>query len=267
MKSKKECIHYVPAEYLNPPHPIMIKVIGVGGNGIHMLEGLTKINSALKNLGHMGINVTAYDPDKVEVPNLGRQMFYQSDVGKNKAEVYITRINRTFGWGWRAEPRRMFREDLSQFCNVLITCVDKGHTRSQIGSWFRECTDGSATNAGREVCHRVHYWMDLGNSKNTGQFILGSKTIKQPDSQHKTIDRLQTVIDYFPNIADNDLNEVDEPSCSTMQALSRQSLFINHHIAGFAAELLFDLLFHHHVTTQGLYYNGEMKHMVPIQLT
>ena len=50
-----------------------------------------------------GLSVTVYDPDTVVSPfNIGRQLFYATDLGLNKAEVLVGRVNVAYGTKWRA---------------------------------------------------------------------------------------------------------------------------------------------------------------------
>jgi hypothetical protein len=54
--------------------------------------------------------------------------------------------------------------------------------------------------------------------------------------------RLPTVLEYFPELADESMAEDDAPSCSVAEALERQSLFINRVMSSHALALMFDLL-------------------------
>ena len=80
--------------------------------------------------------------------------------------------------------------------------------------------------------------MDLGNRASDGQFLIGC-----PDQAGaKDRPRLPTVLEYFPELADDSGPDDDSPSCSVAEALERQSLFVNRVMAGHALALLFDLL-------------------------
>jgi hypothetical protein len=65
-----------------------------------------------------------------------------------------------------------------------------------------------------------HYWLDLANNAESGQFVLG-----QPENQKsKARDlRLPTASELFPELIDAKLDKKDRlPSCSALEALERQ---------------------------------------------
>ena len=50
---------------LDPQHPVTVALIGAGGTGSQVLSCLVRIDMALSGLGHPGLHVTVYDPDRV----------------------------------------------------------------------------------------------------------------------------------------------------------------------------------------------------------
>lgn len=124
-------IHYTAGYLLNPSHPITVNLIGCGGTGSQMLTCLARIDHSLAALGHPGLQVHAYDPDEVTDANIGRQLFSRSDIGLNKANVLVTRINRFFGTSWSAIPRR-YGEGHYSTANICISCVDSVASRKEI---------------------------------------------------------------------------------------------------------------------------------------
>ena len=218
--SAKSAMHFVPQYFLNPTCAIKIGLVGAGGNGSQMLSALARIDHALRALGHKGLTVTVYDPDTVERPNIGRQLFTAADLGQNKAECLVTRFNRLFGLGWNAEPKKY---DDARF-NILITCVDNVESRKGIAKSFRK---GNITKADIEKYRKTRggaafneyneyypfYWLDLGNGQRTGQAILGSNRIPQPSSsEYETIEYLPIITEQFnfSKVKDEDSG----PSCS-----------------------------------------------------
>ena len=101
MKDMRKTVHFVPQYFLQPVHRIRVDLVGAGGNGSQMLSCLARIDHALRQLGQPGLHVRVYDPDRVETPNVGRQLFTAGDLGANKAECLVTRFNRLFGNDWR----------------------------------------------------------------------------------------------------------------------------------------------------------------------
>ena len=79
-------------------------VIGAGGTGSQMLMGLAQLHTAMIALGHPGgLDVTVIDSDQVSEANVGRQMFYPSDVGLCRRPRYSS-IAST--WRWAPAGRR-----------------------------------------------------------------------------------------------------------------------------------------------------------------
>lgn len=79
MKQQKKRVHLVHSYLLNPTNPIRVNLIGAGGTGSAMLTNLARINHSLIALGHSGLQVNVFDPDTVEAPNLGRQLFTKAN--------------------------------------------------------------------------------------------------------------------------------------------------------------------------------------------
>ncbi len=77
---------------------------------------------------------------------------------------------------------------------------------------------------------------------------------------------LPTVLEYFPELADDSMAEDDAPSCSVAEALERQSLFVNRVIASHALALLFDLLGRGSIGHAGAFINLGSGQSVPISL-
>lgn len=266
-KDNRPIMHFVPQYFLRPVHPIKVTLIGAGGNGSQMLSVLARIDHALRTLGHYGLDVTVWDPDTVEAPNVGRQLFTAGDLGQNKAECLVTRFNRLFGNDWTAKPQRF---DGSSWGNIVITCVDNLKTRKEVASGFR-CKNitkqqydkykGNAYNMYNE--YYCFYWLDLGNTQKSGQAVLGSNRVPQPDSkEYRTVEYLPVLTEQF------DLNKVRDtdsgPSCSMAEALEKQDLFVNSVLVQTAGSLLWSLLRDAALDTRGFYINLDSYRTAPI---
>ena len=94
-------VHYIDNYLVNPQHPVTVNLIGAGGTGSQVLTCLARLDTALRGLGHPGLFVTLYDPDIVTEANIGRQLFGPSDLGQNKAQCLVSRINNFFGNDWK----------------------------------------------------------------------------------------------------------------------------------------------------------------------
>ena len=113
--------HFTHEYILNPSHRVTVNLIGAGGTGSQVLSALARMDYALYKLGHPGLHVTVYDDDVVTDANIGRQLFRGADIGQNKANVLVTRINTFFGVDWEAVSER-YGENKQQ-ANITITCV------------------------------------------------------------------------------------------------------------------------------------------------
>jgi len=247
--------HYTDKYFMEPTHPITVLVVGCGGNGTQVLTDLAKINSSLLQLDHPGIHVTVMDADIIEEPNIGRQKFSEADLGQYKASVLTTRLNRFYGTNWRAVNKN-FNKDNGEGFNIVISAVDNVSTRFEINKWFE-------TRAGYDY-YRNFYWLDFGNDKDFGQFILGSKKIDQPDSKFKTISKLKNVVELFPDMEKNE--DITSPSCSTREALLKQDLFINSVLVSTGMNLIWKLLTEFRINTHGGYVNLGSYSTKPIKL-
>jgi PRTRC genetic system ThiF family protein len=249
-------IHFAPEYIMDPTHPITVTVVGVGGNGTQALHDLAKMHMSLIALGHPGLSVQAIDDDIVDDPNVGRQKFSPADLKRYKVEVIITRLNRFYGLDWKAIPEKF--SDKWKGTNIIISCVDNVSTRKQIAKRFGEA---------RRDCHDITmqwYWLDFGNAKDYGQFVLGSHIVLQPESKHKTESSLKSVVQLFPNMEENE--ELSGPSCSTREALSKQDLFINSVLVSTGMNLLWKLFTNYNIDYHGGYVNLAKGTTRPIKI-
>jgi len=218
----------VPENWLY--RPIKVWLLGVGGTGSELLDGLVRLHTALRALGHpAGLRVEAWDGDTVSPANLGRQRFWAADIGHSKATVAIQRYNLFAGLDWVAHPEH-FRLDTD--CRVhgrppdlLITCVDNAAIRAAIGREYRRSFGGDSL------------WLDTGNTAYQGQGILGHLGDSPAGGW-----RLPSVYDLYGDVLSRpDADADEEPSCGLAAALNRQSLAINRLVADLALALLYDL--------------------------
>ncbi len=248
----KNSTHYVPQSFLSGYSPLKVVLVGAGGTGSQILSGLARMNQALRSLGAKGLDVTVIDADHVAESNVGRQMYSMADAGKNKAVVSVTRLNMFFGTAWKAVEKTVTRgTGLSSWANdgLLISAVDSGKARIEIGA--------CATKSG------AYYWMDTGNTIDTGQVILGSLgKIKQPRRSFPGY--LPTVLDLYPGIAEEDGKAYQGPSCSVQQALERQDLFVNQWVATAALEILWKMFRHASVTQHGAFIDLKTMNVRPL---
>lgn len=250
-------VHYTAAYLLNPQHPVTINLIGCGGNGSQMLMQLARINEALRKLGHIGLHVTCYDNDIITEANLGRQLFSPSELGMNKAVAMITRVNRFFGLQWKAEPQLFTSKHSTSTdaANIFITCIDSLKGRKEINTYFEKYKKHCKKH---EPYQRCYYWMDMGNSQYSGQFIIGTietslgKRTKKKDEV--VVNSLPTLFNKFPAM-ERQKEKASGPSCSLAEALEKQDLFINSILVQYAAHALWGLMREGKLNYQGAFIN------------
>ena len=245
--------HLLPSGLLGR-RPVRILVVGAGGTGSAIVMGLPYLHQAMRAWGHgHGLEVTLIDGDVVSETNCVRQPFSWSDVGQNKATVLINRINLFWGTHWSAQPVSFddgtLRSNHDRAPDLVVGCVD---TRAARGVIERSVSKKSS---------HVTYWLDLGNNASSGQFVLG-----QPlnGRNRRKAERLRTVTELYPEIADADGGEDPLPSCSAVEALERQEPFINQTLAASALAMLARLFRHGRLWHHGGFYNASTGQMTAL---
>lgn len=219
---------------------VRVDVVGCGGTGSAIAAGLVYLHQSMLAFGHpAGLQVRLFDPDTVSPANCVRQAFARNEVGLNKAIVIANRINAFYGFDWEgvAERYSILTEGLYGHRDIVIGCVDTRAARRSIAA----------------VCNKVgaHYWLDLGNTAEGGQFLLGeprSNTVDRPS-------RLRTVAELWPELVDPSLDDDNLPSCSAAEALTRQAPFVNQVIANHALSLLSRLFRYGAIDFHGAFIN------------
>jgi PRTRC genetic system ThiF family protein len=215
-----------------------------------MLMGLASLDTALRAISSRSLEVTVVDDDVVTEGNLGRQPFYRCDLGSSKARTLTERVNLAHGLAWKAVHGRAPGATGLDDRHVLISCVDTASARRALGAALQNARNPPT------------YWMDLGNRATDGQYLIGCPRSGSGDDDN----RLPTVLEAFPELADERLAEDDAPSCSVAEALERQSLFINRVLASHALAMLFDLLGRGSIGHAGAFLNIASGQTVPIPL-
>lgn len=240
-------VHFMPQRIRQPVDPIRICLVGAGGTGSQVAMGLARINYSLINMNHPGLEVFIFDPDDITGPNVGRQLFAESEIGMNKALAITTRINRFFGFAWQAESYKY----TGQRGNILITCIDSVKDRWKIKNLIVK-HKGNAEAPALGFRERQYYWIDTGNDFDFGQIVMGScNRFKQPTKE--SVKWLSNVFDLHPDF--NQVDREDEPSCSIAQALGKQDLFINSIIANYTCHLTWKILTQQYLDYHAIYVN------------
>ena len=126
----------------------------------------------------------------------------------------------------------------------------------------------------KEISYRRHYqdepkyWLDFGNSQDTGQVILSTiGAIKQPHSEkYETVASLPFVTDEFGELLKQSEQEDNTPSCSLAEALEHQDLFINSSLAQMGCSLLWNLFRRGMTEYKGFFHNLKDFRTHPIKV-
>lgn len=152
--------HNLPSHLLT--QAVRVAVVGCGGSGSAIAAGLPLLHHAMLAFGHPGgLHVTLIDGDSVSPTNCVRQPFHAGEVGHPKAQVLATRINTFYDLRWRAIPAYLTPQSSLGDFNLVIGCVDTRAARRVLSELVASKTS------------KVTYWLDLGNTSEAGQFILG----------------------------------------------------------------------------------------------
>jgi PRTRC genetic system ThiF family protein len=204
---------------------VKVAVVGCGGTGSAIVAGLPHLHQAMVANGHpSGLAVTVFDGDRISESNCVRQPFSAGEIGLFKSVVLINRLNLFWGLDWDAVPQHVTATTgIGSDFDLIIGSVDSRAARAVIHT--------SVTNSWSGIA----YWIDVGNSADTGQFVLG-QPLNRLNRQKAA--RLRTVAELFPEIVDPALDDDVEPSCSAAEALERQHPFVNQALANLSLALL-----------------------------
>jgi PRTRC genetic system ThiF family protein len=217
---------------------------------------LARMNQALTSLNHPGLMVRVFDDDTVNRANLGRQLFTTAELGLNKSVALINRINRFFGTNWKAVPEKYDKQysgcSETVRATITIACVDTVQARKEIAQILKTLYSNLRNNRSQPL-----YYMDFGNSRDTGQVILSTiGKVSQPASkQYRTIEQLPMVMDEFGELLSASEITDNTPSCSLAEALTKQDLFINSALANVGASLLWQLFREGMLFNRGFFLN------------
>jgi len=236
-KTSEQIEHRVPSVLLQKK--VRIAVVGCGGTGSAIAAGLPYLHQAMVARGHpYGLDVTLIDGDRISRTNCVRQPFSESEIGLHKATVLATRINLFWGLGWKGLPC-FVDETWGHETDIVIGCVDSRGARNALTR--------------TQTYWNCHYWLDLGNNADTGQFVLGQP--ENPKNKASEL-RLPTAAELFPELIDPRLDRKDKlPACSAIEAIERQEPFVNQTLAYQALAMLARLFRYGRLSYHGAFVN------------
>ncbi len=221
---------------IDPGHKLRVDLIGAGGTGSQVASILARMNIALKALNHPGFDVRIFDYDTVSESNIGRQLYALSEIGFNKAQVTVNRLNRFFGTYWSYQPTKFSYDfqtlKLGIAPNIVISCVDTIKSRVEIEHTISKLRASAKTN-NNEIKPDLYpfIWLDFGNGKDFGQAIMNYKNGKF---------ETQSFLSMYPEVLTEE--ESNEPSCSLAEALKNQDLLINSTLGNLGMNLIWKIL-------------------------
>lgn len=266
MKTPKPTVHFTEKYLLQPTNPVTINLIGAGGTGSQVLTALARMHQSLLALNHAGLFVRVFDDDVITTANIGRQLFASAEIGLHKAVVLINRINRFFGTDWKAitmQYKKTNGDGIEDYkASITISCVDTVKARFEIGAILKKISKHNEYSRDK-VC----YWMDFGNSRDTGQVSLATiGKIEQPASKKFiAVGCLPLPTEEFKELFEA-AKEDTTPSCSLAEALTKQDLFINSSLANIGASLLWQLFREGMITNRGFFLNLRDFKLQPLKV-
>jgi len=236
--SAEAASYKVKARLLTNRTPLRVAVVGVGGTGSEVISGLIHLHQALVAIGRPGLQVWAFDPDTVSTSNLVRQRYHQQDLGRNKAEVLIRRVNSATGLNWQAISEVFDSNAAANPWDIVLSCVDSRRSRKKLHGYSQ-----------RQRFTSWGAWIDFGNDNDRGQVIWGDPGPRPP------VHALPCATTLHPDLIDMTLPEDTTPSCSTLQALTRQGLMMNKTVSTLGLQMLWDGLSTGRLIHHGWYFN------------
>lgn len=156
-----------------------VLIMGCGGTGAYVASHLSRLISVLNQKIRKEEQIALFlaDGDTVEIKNLTRQHFINSDISKNKAAVLAERYSNAFGIEICVITKDIekieelsFMEDnrrRSEAADLIVGCVDNNATRKLIYDWFK------GTGGDENYAWRPKFWVDCGNEERAGQVVCG----------------------------------------------------------------------------------------------
>jgi PRTRC genetic system ThiF family protein len=232
------------------PHFSRIVIMGVGGTGSYLAQGLAKLFAGYQ----LELDVVLVDPDTIEEKNCSRQNFQSWEIGQPKAHALAYRLNQQYGTSFAG---------LHDFGDRIISPTQH-HDRLVIS-----CVD---TVEARKPLRDSGYWLDLGNGQETGQAIYGSTSeTAKLKTELKKWDTTPTV-GHLPSpyvvagMAKLKTSKKKAPSCADTP-FAEQGIFANEWAATAGLAILHQLLIKGQLTIPAIYFDTSRGRMTPEYIT
>lgn len=216
-------------------------VVGMGGTGSWLSASVVRLARTLTNAGKL-VRVYFVDHDIVEKANVLRQCFCDQEIGLFKAKTLALRYSLAWGMEITAITKRFHPNMVTskyKTLSIFIGCVDNSAARQSLSQVLKcnEYNHGSAPSI---------WYLDCGNSKASGQVLLGSSLSQDPKTYafgelgptqlpSPTVQHPELIVPLPEELENNSL------SCEQLALLNAQSLSINQRVAAEATDYLLGL--------------------------
>jgi PRTRC genetic system ThiF family protein len=215
-------------------HLQTISIVGLGGTGAQVARTVARMVYDMRAARLHTPHVILIDPDKVELPNVGRQLYTAADVGQSKAHVLMRRFNLALGLDIQAIDQPVNAErHFERGDHLIIGAVDNHLARRELARVSRAV------------------WVDAGNHFNAGQVIIGNTgdldtLLRHIDGQNGRYAYLPHARLLFPALLEPEPETETQPeaqrSCAERVAAREQDLLINDWMATIASQYVYKLL-------------------------
>ena len=229
-----------PGNYLNE-----VILVGCGGTGAQLARSIARIIRMMQDSDKsVPKTIRFIDPDIIEMTNVGRQLFTNQMCGMNKAVELARRFNMALGLNIEAipepfDPDRHVKRNSSA---IILGAVDNWKARKAMS-----IVEGAT-------------WIDCGNSRYTGQVIIGNthnaetmtRALKNVKPQTTGIRYLPHAGMLYPELLAPDPEEerlAQTLSCAELMELSLQSATVNQLVASVAAEYFRKIMYREDIKT------------------
>jgi len=137
-----------------------VTIVGAGGTGAQVARMAARILYDMRARNQHIPDLRIIDPDSIEAQNVGRQLFTEAEIGRNKAEVVARRLGMALGLQVEAIPTAYQDGNDILDSGIVVGCVDGEAGRNAIANHLHR--QGGLT------------WIDCGNHENGGQIVLGT---------------------------------------------------------------------------------------------
>lgn len=217
-----------------------IALVGCGGTGSHIAQGLARLAAHCRDSGGPQIVLGFVDGDTVEHKNVGRQLFSEADVGKNKAQVLAGRFSAVFGLQIAAFPEMLGsdRRMASAGYGILIGAVDSAAGRQALSDQIQK--------------YGWRLWLDCGNHESSGQVVVGSEYRRHEMFGALKLPGLCARLPTAPVLYGELLKEAPirpRADCAAAMQDNAQSLMVNQMMASIALQYLYGIVIKRRLTT------------------